>query len=63
MFFLKEFEIHGEYREKKSWQKFLLHIKAENANYAAEKALCTIGSKHRKPRRMIAIKEVREKKQ
>lgn len=61
-FVLKEFEVRGEYREKKIWQKFLMQITAENANYAAEKAFCIIGSKHKKQRRMIAIKEVREKK-
>jgi len=57
-----EFEVLGEFEEKKEKKKFCIGINAENAGHAAEKAMCIIGSKHKKQRRKIFIKETREKR-
>lgn len=57
---LKDFEVTAEIEEKKGKKKFSLTISARNANYAAEKVLCIIGSKHKKSRRKIVVKEVKE---
>jgi len=57
---LKNFVVTAEVSEKTGKKKFSVSVKAHSANYAAEKALCIIGSKHRKSRRKVALKEVRE---
>jgi len=57
---LKDFEVIAEIQEKKGKKNFSLTISAHSANYAAEKALCIIGSRHKKPRRKVVVKEVKE---
>ncbi len=57
---LKNFDVLAEVDGKQGKKKFVLSIRAHNANYAAEKAFCIIGSKHKKARRKIVLKEVKE---
>ncbi|MDD5148650.1 MAG: 50S ribosomal protein L18Ae [Candidatus ainarchaeum sp.] len=56
----RNFEVSGELQGRKGKQKFSLSINAHNESYAAEKALCIIGSKHKKPRRKVLLTEIKE---
>ena len=58
----KKFIVTGEFEENKEKKKFSLTLEAESKNYAAEKAMCIIGSKHKKQRRKIFVHEVKEGK-
>jgi ribosomal protein L20A (L18A) len=58
---MKLFEVKGEFTEKKKKRKFTKTIKAASHRFAAEKALCLMGSKHRVKRRHIVLLEIKEK--
>jgi len=58
----KTFLVSGSYREKQEVKKFTKEIIAVNENFAKEKTLASIGSKHKTNRHQITINEVNEKK-
>lgn len=59
----KEFELKGNFEEKNAKKGFVVSISAFNPEHAAEKAMCIIGSRYKKPRRKIFINEIKEKKE
>lgn len=58
----KFFKISGEFVEKSGKKPFQKIVSAFNENFAAEKVLATIGSKHGISRRNIFLKEIKEDK-
>ena len=58
----KIFQVSGEFLEKGKKKTFTKELKAFNTNYAAEKAVALMGSKHKIKRRHITILEVKEVK-
>ncbi|MHC1566532.1 MAG: 50S ribosomal protein L18Ae [Candidatus Syntropharchaeia archaeon] len=55
-----KFQVKGEFKAGKNWEKFTKEVDAHNEKFAIEKIYSTIGSKHRLKRNMIKIKEVKE---
>lgn len=58
----KIFIISGNYMEKQVMKTFEKEVKAVNENFAKEKILSNIGSKHKINRYRITIENVLEKK-
>jgi len=58
----KTFEITGTHKEKGKTNKFNKTITASTENFAIEKLLSQIGSKHGAKRRNIVINEMKEQK-
>ncbi len=58
----KTFTITGTYREKNEDKKFTKELNAFNENFAKEKVLSQIGSKHKIARNGIKISSIAEKK-
>jgi len=57
----RAFEIKGTFRmSERGWQSFTLQVAAAGEDSAREKALCLLGSRHRTPRRLVKIENVRE---
>ncbi|GAB7016543.1 50S ribosomal protein L18Ae [Methanogenium cariaci] len=54
----KNFEITGEYRERKVWKPFTKVIAAPNEKVAEERTFTVIGSKHHLMRNYINIKAI-----
>lgn len=54
------YEVNGSYKEKSLWKKFSKEVNAESEEYAKEKTLCIIGSKHNVRRKDIRIEEVKK---
>lgn len=59
----KNFEISGDFLEKNCKKIFVKKISAVNQNFAAEKILSILGSKHGIRRRNIFLKEIKEVKE
>ena len=59
---LKNFEIKGNFIEKKSKKKFSKVVSALNENVAKHRLFCDFGSKHKLKRRQIFIEELKEVK-
>lgn len=57
---MKVFEVSGQYTQKGKTIKFAIEVKAESNNYAIDKVLCLIGSKHKIKRRQITLNETKE---
>lgn len=57
---MKAFRINGTYRDTRNDQVFSVETVAEDADGAREKALSTLGSRHKLKRWEIDIAEVRE---
>ncbi len=55
----KNFTITGTYKEKGNEKKFTKQMTAVNENYATEKIMSEIGSKHKIKRNKIQITEVK----
>ncbi len=58
----KTFVITGSYKERQEERKFKKEITAVNENYAKEKTVSLIGSKHKIRRSSININGITEKK-
>ena len=58
----KTFEITGTHQEKGKIHKFSKTIIAGSENFAIEKLMSQVGSKHGTKRRNIVINEMKEKK-
>ena len=58
----KTFTIKGTYKEKNAMKKFVKEVTAVNQNYAKEKVLSIIGSKHKARRNKVKIESLEEKK-
>jgi len=59
----KTFVINGTYRDQGEIKKFAKEINANNENFAKEKTLTEIGSKHKIKRQGIIITNITEKKE
>lgn len=59
---MKGFRIIGSFKDVRSDQKFTIEIAAEDVEAAREKAISTLGSKHRLKRREITITDIIELK-
>ena len=59
----KIFVLNGTYREQGKIKKFEKEIHAGNENFAKEKTLTEIGSKHKIKRHAIVIDTINEKKE
>ena len=59
----KTFVLNGTYRDQREIKKFANEVLAVNENYAKEKTLSTMGSKHKVKRHAIFIDEITEKKE
>ena len=59
----KTFMVTGTYVEKKGEKKFAKEIGAQNENFAKEKVLSQVGSKHKVRRNAIKIRSITEKKE
>lgn len=57
---MKVFRVTGTFRMGRSIQKFSKEVAANDEAGARETILGDLGSKHRTPRRAIAIQDVRE---
>lgn len=59
----KIFLVEGEITEKKGKKRFSKKVKAQNASFAVEKALCLMGSKNKIKRNRILVRETKEVKE
>ena len=57
-----DFEVKGTFREKKEDKNFRLEFESLNENTARQKALSTMGSRHRVKRIHVKIESVKQAK-
>jgi len=60
---MKNFEVQGKIKNRKTGKKFSKKVDSANENTAIEKVLALFGSKNRIKRRNIEINEVKEVKE
>jgi len=57
---MKGFQAVGSYKTSRDWQVFKIQFAAENADDAREKALSTLGSRHKVKRWEIKLDSLEE---
>ncbi len=57
---MKGFQAEGSYKTGRDWQVFKIQFAAENADEAREKALSTLGSRHKVKRWEIKFDSLEE---
>jgi len=60
---MKSFEVKGTFREKKEDKNFSMEFDSLNENTARQKALSTMGSRHKVKRVHVKIDSVKESKE
>jgi large subunit ribosomal protein LX len=58
---MKAFLVSGKFKiSERDWQNFNIEVASDDENAAREKIMTILGSKHKVPRRLIAIQKVQE---